>query len=114
MNTKPQIKDDALFQLLKKGKIKEFNQRKAAGETCDLTDGDFRGFNLRDLDTEGLDFRNGYFHQADLRGLDLRNVNLEGASINGARIAGAYFPVELTADEILLSLQHGTRLRYQK
>ena len=114
MNTKPQIKDDALFQLLKAGKIKDFNKRKAAGETCDLRNSDFRGFNLRDLDTGGLDFSNSYFHQTDLRGLDLRNVNLEGASINGARIAGAYFPAELTADEILLSLIHGTRMRYQK
>lgn len=114
MNNKPQIKDDALFQLLKKGKIKEFNKRKAAGETADLVHADFRGCDLRDLDTDGLDLSCSYFHQSDLRGLDLRNTKLEGASINGARISGVYFPAELSADEILLSLQHGTRMRYQK
>lgn len=32
--------------------------------------------------------------------------------INGAKISGAYFPAELTASEIELSLLHGTRMRY--
>ncbi|MFO7602411.1 MAG: pentapeptide repeat-containing protein [Gammaproteobacteria bacterium] len=113
MQDKPEIKDDPMFQLLKQGKIKKFNQRKAAGDAMDLTHGDFRGLDLRDLDADGLDLRCSYFHQTDLRGLDLRKTNLEGASINGARIAGAYFPAELSAEEINLSLMHGTRMRYR-
>jgi len=112
MSDKPQIKDDVLFQLLKNGRIEEFNKHRAAGESCDLTHGDFRGLDLRNLDVDGLDLCCSYFHQADLRGLDLRKTNLEGASINGARIAGAYFPSQLSAEEINLSLQHGTRMRY--
>ena len=44
---------------------------------------------------------------------DFRKANLEGASINAAKISGAYFPPELSASEIELSLLHGTRMRYQ-
>ena len=115
MSAKPQIKkDDPLYMLLREGKVAEFNQRKAAGETTDLTCCDFRHLDLRQLDAHGLDLSDCYFHQTDLRGVDLRQSSVEGASIYGARIAGAYFPVELGADEIGLSLVHGTRMRYQK
>jgi len=47
----------------------------------------------------------------DLRGIDFRKSLLDGASINGAKISGTYFPVSLSAQEILLSFEHGTRLR---
>lgn len=114
MQDKPKIKDDPLYQLLKKGKIKEFNQRKAAGEIVDLRHSDFRGMDLREIDADGLDLSCSYFHQTDLRGLDLRNTKLEGSSLNGARIAGVYFPDDLSAEEINLSLNHGTRMRCRK
>lgn len=114
MSTKPQIKDNAIYQLLREGKLDEFNQRKAAGEPCDLTHCDFRNVDLRDIDADGLDFSHSYFHHSDLRGINLRKACMEGASINGARISGTYFPDELTAEEINLSLTHGTRMRYQK
>jgi len=39
--------------------------------------------------------------------------NLEGASIHGAQISGTLFPKELNAQEILLSHQQGTRMRYE-
>lgn len=32
MSEKPQIKQDPLYQLLREGKVDEFNQRMAAGE----------------------------------------------------------------------------------
>ena len=54
-----------------------------------------------------------YFRQASLRGVNFRNTRLEGASINAAKISGAYFPAELTASEIELSLLHGSRMRYR-
>ena len=114
MTTKPKIKDDALYLLLREGSIEEFNQRKAAGESCDLTGCDFRSLDLRGIDASGLDLSDGYFHQADLRGVDLRQTNMQGASINGARISGTYFPCEILAEEIGLSLVHGTRMRYCK
>jgi uncharacterized protein YjbI with pentapeptide repeats len=95
------------------GKIKEFNQRKSQGEPCQLTFCDFRHLDLRGLDTAGIDFSNCYFSAADLRGIDFSNARLESASINGARISGAFFPPELSTDEIMLSVNHGTRMRYK-
>lgn len=109
---KPEIKKDALYQLLREGKVADFNYRIAHGEKCDLSWGDFRGLDLRGLDAHGLDFSNGYFRQTDLRGVDFSACNLEGASINGAKVSGTYFPKEISADEITLSLLHGTRIRY--
>ena len=67
---------------------------------------------MKVLDAQGINFTNAYFRGTDLRGLDLRNAQLEGASLAHAQISGAYFPVELTADEILMSVNFGTRLRY--
>ena len=66
------------------------------------------------LDAAGIDFSNCYFRAADLRGIDFSNARLEGASINGAPISGAFFPAELSADEIMLSVNHGTHMRYKK
>lgn len=111
--TAPLIKqDEPLYVLLREGEIEQFNQRKAAGEGCDLVDCDLRGLDLRGLDTVGLDLRGCYFRQADLRGVDFSACNLEGASVHGAKISGAYFPAPLSADEINLSFEHGTRMRY--
>lgn len=115
MTTKPpEIKKDNLYQLLREGKIEEFNKLKAAGQSCDLTSADFRGLDLRKLDATGLDFSNAYFRQADLRGIDFSQAKLAGASINGCKISGCLFPAELKADEIQMSLLHGTRMRYRK
>ncbi|WP_447969672.1 pentapeptide repeat-containing protein [Nitrospira sp. M1] len=108
----PKILNDPLYQLLREGKVKDFNDRRALGESIDLTNCDFRNVDLRGLDAKGLDLRGSYFRQADLRGVDLSEAQLEGASINGAHISGTYFPKNLSANEILLSFQHGTRMRY--
>lgn len=105
--------NDPLYKLLREGRIKDFNERKKLGEKHDLRESDFRGLDLRALDTAGLDLSGSYFRQTDLRGLDLSQTKLEHASINGARISGTLFPKELAAEEILLSLQHGTRMRYR-
>jgi uncharacterized protein YjbI with pentapeptide repeats len=100
-----------MYQLLKEGKIEEFNQRRSSGEPYDLRNTDLRGTDLRDLDARNLDLSGAYLRHADLRGLDLSEANLEGASINSAKISGTYFPTTLSAEEITLSLVHGTRLR---
>lgn len=117
-NAKPpatglRISNDPMYRLLREGCIKEFNVKRAGGEPVDLTRCDLRGLDLRGLEAEGLDFSECYFRQADLRGIDFRKAKLEGASINAAKISGAYFPLELSASEIELSLLHGTRMRYQ-
>lgn len=110
----PLISDDPLYRLLRDGKVDEFNQRIAAGESTNLVGCDFRHINLQGLITKGLDLSNSYFRQADLRGVDFSECDsLEGASIHAAKISGAYFPKELHPDEILLSLEHGTRMRYR-
>jgi uncharacterized protein YjbI with pentapeptide repeats len=114
MTHRPIISDDPMYLLLKDRLVEEFNRRKAAGEPCALEGCDFSGMDLRDLDADGLDLTGACLDDADLRGLDLRGARLEGATLHGARIAGAYFPPEVPAAEIELSLQHGTRLRYRR
>jgi uncharacterized protein YjbI with pentapeptide repeats len=110
----PAIKDDPMYRLLREGKTKEFNERKAGGESCDLSGADFRGVDLTGIDADGLDFSNCYFRMSNLRGVDFSTANLQGASIHGAQISGVYFPAALAPEEITLSLEHGTRMRYRK
>ena len=112
MTELPKITQDPLYQLLRSGEIEAFNKRRAAGELCDLTNCDFRNVDLRNIEADGLDLTGCYFRQSDLRGVDLSKTKMDGASINGARISGVFFPRELSADEINLSIVHGTRMRY--
>jgi uncharacterized protein YjbI with pentapeptide repeats len=109
----PKIIDDPLYHMLRDGKITEFNQAREQGQTPDLSRCDFRGLKLRGMNASGLDMSGCYLRQADIRGVDLRDTNLEGASIHNAKIAGAYFPTAISADELNLSLLHGTRMRYR-
>ena len=111
--SKLRIPNDPMYRLLREGCITEFNVKKASGETVDLRGCDLRGLDLRGLDADGLDFSDSYLRQSDLRSVDFRNARLEGASINAAKISGAYFPADLTASEIELSLLHGSRMRYR-
>lgn len=111
---KPIIKGDALYQLLRHEDVKGFNEQRDTLDTSELKNGDYRGRDLRNMNADGLDFSNAYFRNADLSGIDFRNTNLEGASILDAKISGVYFPGELSAEEIRLSLDTGTRLRYSK
>lgn len=103
-----------LYLMLRGENIDDFNAYRAANnEPCDLSGSDFRGIDLRNAELNGINLSNCWFRQADLRGLNLRSCNLRGASIRAAKISGTYFPDELSADEILLSLNHGTRMRYR-
>jgi uncharacterized protein YjbI with pentapeptide repeats len=111
--SKLRIPSDAMYLLLREGCITEFNAKKASGDKVDLRGCDLRGLDLRGLDADGLDLSDSYFRQSDLRSVDFRKARLEGASINAAKISGAYFPAELTASEIELSLLHGIRMRYR-
>ncbi len=110
----PRVVDSELYRLLREGNIEGFNARRAVGADLDLRDADLRGADLRGMDAAGLDMRGAYLRGADLRGIDFRETRLEGASINGAKISGAYFPTTLPAEEINLSLLHGTRMRYRE
>lgn len=108
----PKLLDTPLYALLHKDDIAAFNQQRPKDGPIDMRGGDFRGLDLRELNADGIDFTNAYFRSADLRGLDLQNASLEGASVAHAQISGTYFPAELSASEILMSVQFGTRLRY--
>ncbi len=109
---KPKLSTDPMYQLLRDGKITEFNARFEGGEKPDLSNCDFRSVDFRGLEVPEVDFSGSYFRQADLRGVDFSQCKLEGASIHGSHISGTLFPKELSAQEILLSHQQGTRMRY--
>jgi len=111
----PQISSDPLYRLLRDDKVTEFNQKISEGQIANLRGCDFRHVNLVGLIADNLDFTDCYFRQADIRGVDFsRCKSLAGASIHSAKISGTYFPAQIRAEEILLSLEHGTRIRYTK
>ncbi|MAL99971.1 pentapeptide repeat-containing protein [Hydrocarboniclastica marina] len=115
MNEPIRMIDHPLFQALRNENVDAFNQaRKSLNEVPSFAYCDFRGLDLRGLDATNLDLSNAYFRGADLRGVDFRQANLEGASIAGAKISGCYFPHKLAADELVMSLNHGTRMRYRQ
>ena len=111
---KPVIKQDPLYQLLRNEDIKGFNEQRDTLDSSELKSGDYRGRDLRNMNAKGLDFSNSYFRNTDLSGIDFRNTNLQGASLLDAKLSGTYFPEALSATEIRLSLETGTRLRYDK
>ena len=45
-------------------------------------------------------------------GIDLREARLEGASFAQAFVSGCYLPAELSPAEMMMALEHGTRVRY--
>lgn len=112
--SKPRISDDPMYLLLREGAIDLFNRRKAAGGTGVLVGCDFSRLDLRGLDAAGLDMSDGYFRMADLRGVDLRHTRMDGASFSAAQVSGAYFPSEISAEEIHLSVRYGTRVRARR
>ena len=109
---RPKIIDDPLYLLLREGRVAEFNSRRTHGENPDFSGCNFRGVDLRGANVLGINFEDAYFRGADLRGVDFRESNLRGASLATAHVSGCYFPDELSAEEIIMSLEHGTRLRY--
>lgn len=113
MASSKKSKDDPMYELLQQENIMEFNSRRALGEGCDLRAAHLRGLDLRGLDATDLDMRDAYLRGADVRGVDFRRTKLEGASLADCNISGAYFPAELSAQEIMLSVNRGTRLRYE-
>jgi len=78
-------------------------------EGCDLSNLDLRKFNLKNAN-----LKNAYLKMADLRGVDLSQAQMEGASINRAHISGVYFPRNISAMEIHLSVEYGARMRCAK
>ncbi len=109
---RPEDASHPLYKLLQDENIKEFNARRALGETVNLNGANLRGLDLRLMNAAGLDLGNAYLRGADVRGVDFRTTNLEGASMAEAKISGCYFPKALSAEEIRMSVEKGMRMRY--
>ncbi len=107
----PAIIDDELYRLLRDENIEEFNRLRAKGRACKLSGVDLRCLDLPGMEAENSDFSNSYFRRSNLSGVNFTTCNLEGASIRSASISGTYFPPSISADEITLSIEHGTRMR---
>ena len=102
---------NTLIELLKQGKVSEFNRLRQNDPTINLRGLNLSNLDLRKLDASNLDLRDTFLSHADLRNLDLSSARLQGTVIGGAKIAGTLFPDSISAPEITLSLVHGTRLR---
>lgn len=110
--SKPQISQDPLYQMLRNDDVPGFNAARASGQNCDLRGCDLRGLDLRNIELLNTDLTDAYFRGADLRGIDFRGCRMDGVSLADAKISGCYFPVEIPAQEILLSVSHGIRIRH--
>jgi hypothetical protein len=103
-----------LARMLREGHAEAFNAWVAEHGPADLTDANLRMADLRGIDLKGASLQGAYMRAADLRGQDLGTCDLDGASLAGAKVSGARFPADIGADEIALSLAHGTRLRARR
>ena len=108
------VKTGPLCELLRDEKVEAFNREVAGGVVLDLANANLRMVNLRGAHLRNADLRGAYLRNADLRGVDLSCANLDGASLYQARVSGALFPPDLPAEEIRLSLDHGTRVRARR
>jgi hypothetical protein len=107
-------KQNTMYGFLQEDKIDEFNSAREERKEVDLTNAKLRAFDLKGANLNGLDLSGAYFKNADLRGVDLSDCQLEGSSFFNAKISGVYFPVEVSPEEITLSLVHGTRIRISR
>ncbi len=101
-------------ELLFEENLPEFNRLKAEGKAPDLRSANLSGLDLRQADLKGLDLTGCYLRGANLRGLDLSGCNLQGASFKSALVSGALFPENIPAEELRLSIDHGTRIRSRR
>lgn len=108
----PILSNDPLYQMLRNDDVEGFNQARKTGAPCELKGCDLRGLDLRGINIAGLDLTDAYFRGSDLRGIDFRGCCLDGASLADAKISGCYFPIDLPAAEIQLSVVQGVRIRH--
>ncbi|WP_430460131.1 pentapeptide repeat-containing protein [Thalassolituus sp. LLYu03] len=110
--SKPIISQDPLYQMLRNDDVAGFNAARAAGQKCDLRGCDLRGLDLRNINLVNTDLTDAYFRGSDIRGIDFRGCRMDGVSLADAKISGCYFPHDIPAQEILLSVSHGIRIRH--
>ena len=107
----PRFLDDLAFKALRVGDLEEFHLAIADRKVVDFGGTDLRGTDFRNVDLRKLILRDAYLRDADFRGCDLRHMDLDGISMHNAKISGTYFPKNVSAYEIRMSLRHGTRIR---
>ena len=106
--------DDPAYQALREGDTATFSELTAGRGPVDFSYCDLGGVDLRKVDIVNIRLRGARLKGADLRGLDLSEHDLHGVTLNNARVSGVLFPAEISADEIRMSLQEGTRLRHKR
>lgn len=107
----PRFINHPAYRCLRVGDVAGFHRYSSEEQVVDFANADLRGVDLRKADLHKLILRGSYLKDADLRGQDLRTLDLEGCSLRNAKVGGAFFPENVRAEEILLSLQYGTRIR---
>ncbi len=100
-----------LYVLLRKERIPEFNKAVEGQKEFDLTNINLRGRNLTGANFKYADLRGAYLANCTLKGINFSHARLEGASMHRARISGVYFPKNVSAEEILNTVNYGTRIR---
>ena len=111
MEEKEDIRIIPKVELLFEENIKTFNKMAEEGKPPDLRNCNLSNLDLRNAKLNKLDLSGCYMRNTNLRGLDLTGCNLNGVSLQGALISGAWFPKNISVDEIKLSVQFGTRMR---
>ena len=91
----------------------KFNEMVAQGKISQLQNQNLANLDLRRYNLANIDLSGSYMRGANLSGMDLRSVNLSGVSMKNAKVSGCYFPNDLSAEEIRLSLEFGTRIRHR-
>ncbi len=107
----PRMIDDECFRCLRGGDIDCFHQAAINRDSIDLSGGNFRGVDFRGADLSRVILTHTYLREADLRGQDFRQHNLNGCTLRNAKVSGVFFPENISAEEIRMSLQFGTRIR---
>lgn len=108
---KPRFISDDAFRSLRAGDTEAFHRLIADRKAVDFSDSDLRGTDFRNANLAKIVLRGCYLKDADMRGLDLREHDLEGCSLHNAKIGGTYFPKNVSAGEIQMSVSLGTRIR---
>ena len=95
------------------GGREQFNELAAQGKIPHLQNQNLENLDLRGYHLSNMDLSGAYMRGVNLSGLDLSDANFSGASLKDAKVSGCYFPKDLPADEIRLSLEFGTRIRHR-
>lgn len=108
------MSDQRALELLQEERFLEFNNYvESRGGEVDLSGAHLRAYDLRKCNLKKANLQNAYMRSSDIRSVDLSEARLDGASLKEAKVSGTLFPRNLRAEEIMMSLEHGTRLRHE-